>query len=41
MRDFDLFRRDDIGVTAPKLYDALTCEKAFIVFTTKENAGEH
>ncbi len=32
---------DDIGVTARKLYDALSCEKAFIAFTAKEGAGEH
>lgn len=34
-------QNDDIGVTAQKLYDALTCEKAFILFTTAEGAGEH
>jgi len=32
---------DEIGVTARKLYDALSCEKAFIAFTAKEGAGEH
>jgi len=32
---------DDIGVTAHKLYDALTCEKSFIAFTAKDGAGEH
>jgi len=32
---------DDIGVTARKLYDALSCEKDFIAFTAKEGAGEH
>ncbi len=32
---------DDIGVTAPALYDALTCEKTFIAFKTSEGAGEH
>jgi dienelactone hydrolase len=32
---------DDIGVTARKLYDALSCEKAFIAFSAKEGAGEH
>jgi predicted alpha/beta-fold hydrolase len=32
---------DDIGVTARKLYDALSCEKAFIAFTAPEGAGEH
>jgi hypothetical protein len=33
--------RDDIGVTARRLYDALTCEKAFIAFKASEGAGEH
>ena len=32
---------DEIGVTARKLYDALSCEKAFIAFAAKEGAGEH
>jgi hypothetical protein len=32
---------DEIGVTARKLYDALSCEKAFIAFSAKEGAGEH
>ena len=32
---------DDIGVTARKRYDALSCEKALIAFTAKEGAGEH
>jgi predicted alpha/beta-fold hydrolase len=32
---------DDIGVTARKLYDALSCEKAFVAFTAQEAAGEH
>jgi pimeloyl-ACP methyl ester carboxylesterase len=32
---------DDIGVTAHKLHDALTCEKTFIAFTVREGAGEH
>jgi len=32
---------DDIGVTADKLYDALTCEKARIRFLADEGAGEH
>ncbi len=32
---------DDIGVTARKLYDALTCEKTFIAFTVAQGAGEH
>jgi len=32
---------DDIGVTARQLYDALSCEKAFIAFTAQEAAGEH
>ena len=32
---------DDIGVTAQKLYDSLTCPKTFIAFTAVEGAGEH
>jgi pimeloyl-ACP methyl ester carboxylesterase len=32
---------DDIGVTARKLYNALSCPKAFIAFTAQEGAGEH
>jgi pimeloyl-ACP methyl ester carboxylesterase len=32
---------DDIGVTARRLYDALTCEKAFLAFTAAEGAGAH
>jgi pimeloyl-ACP methyl ester carboxylesterase len=32
---------DDIGVTAPKLYEALSCEKSFITFTSREGAGTH
>ena len=32
---------DDIGVTADKLYDALTCEKARLRFLADEGAGEH
>jgi len=32
---------DEIGVTARKLYDALTCEKDYIAFTAKEGAGAH
>jgi len=32
---------DDIGVTARKLYDALSCDKTFAAFTTQEGAGEH
>jgi pimeloyl-ACP methyl ester carboxylesterase len=32
---------DDLGITARKLYDSLTCEKAFITFLAKEGAGEH
>lgn len=32
---------DDIGVTARKLHDALTCEKAFVTFSSQEGAGEH
>jgi len=34
-------QNDDIGVTAQKLFNALTCQKAFILFTTAEGAGEH
>jgi len=33
--------KDEIGVTARKLYDGLTCEKAFLTFTAKEGAGAH
>lgn len=32
---------DEIGITARKLYEALTCKKAFIAFTAKEGAGNH
>jgi hypothetical protein len=32
---------DEIGVTARRLYDALTCEKDFIAFTAREGAGNH
>jgi pimeloyl-ACP methyl ester carboxylesterase len=32
---------DDIGVTARKLYGALSCDKAFIAFSAHEGAGEH
>jgi pimeloyl-ACP methyl ester carboxylesterase len=32
---------DDIGVTARKLHNALTGDKAFIAFTAREGAGEH
>lgn len=32
---------DDIGVTARRLHDALTCEKTLIAFTASEGAGEH
>ncbi|MGA2737809.1 MAG: alpha/beta fold hydrolase [Bryobacteraceae bacterium] len=32
---------DEIGVTARKLYGALSCEKTFAAFTAKEGAGEH
>ncbi len=32
---------DEIGVTARRLYEALTCEKTLITFTSKEGAGEH
>ena len=32
---------DEIGVTAKKLFDMLTCDKAFIAFLAKEGAGGH
>jgi pimeloyl-ACP methyl ester carboxylesterase len=32
---------DEIGVTARKLHDALTCEKAFLSFAAGEGAGDH
>jgi pimeloyl-ACP methyl ester carboxylesterase len=32
---------DEIGVTARRLYDALSCEKAFIEFAAHDGAGEH
>lgn len=32
---------DEIGITARKLHDALTCEKAFLSFTAAEGAGAH
>lgn len=32
---------DEIGVTARRLYDALTCEKTFIAFARAEGAGAH
>jgi alpha-beta hydrolase superfamily lysophospholipase len=32
---------DDISVSAPRLIDALTCEKAFVHFTAAEGAGDH
>ncbi|MGD0189566.1 MAG: alpha/beta fold hydrolase [Rhizomicrobium sp.] len=32
---------DDIGVTADRLYESLTCEKTRLVFTAKEGAGAH
>jgi pimeloyl-ACP methyl ester carboxylesterase len=32
---------DEIGVTAHRLYEALTCDKTFTTFTVKEGAGEH
>jgi len=32
---------DDIGASAPQLVQALTCEKAFVQFTTAEGAGDH
>ena len=33
--------KDEIGVTARKLFDALTCEKEFVTFTAAEGAGTH
>ena len=33
--------RDEIGVTAQKLFDALTCEKELARFTAAEGAGAH
>ncbi len=33
--------KDEIGVTARKLFDALTCEKEFVTFTAAEGAGAH
>jgi pimeloyl-ACP methyl ester carboxylesterase len=32
---------DDIAAFAKVLFDALTCEKAFLTFTSAEGAGEH
>jgi alpha-beta hydrolase superfamily lysophospholipase len=32
---------DDIGASAPELYDALTCEKEIILFTAAEGADQH
>jgi hypothetical protein len=32
---------DEIGATAPRLYESLTCPKAFISFTAAEGAGAH
>lgn len=32
---------DEIGVTAPKLFEALRCEKAMMRFAAAEGAGEH
>jgi hypothetical protein len=32
---------DEIGVTARKLYDRLTCEKSFIAFAASDGAGAH
>jgi pimeloyl-ACP methyl ester carboxylesterase len=32
---------DEIGVTARKLYDSLTCDKRFLLFTAAEGAGDH
>ena len=32
---------DDVGVTARKLHDALTCRKAFVKFKAAAGAGDH
>jgi alpha-beta hydrolase superfamily lysophospholipase len=32
---------DDIGASAPRLYEALTCEKTYVRFTAAEGAGDH
>jgi alpha-beta hydrolase superfamily lysophospholipase len=32
---------DEIAATAQQLFDVLTCEKAFVAFTSREGAGEH
>ena len=32
---------DEIGVTARKLYNMLTCKKSYIAFATSEGAGAH
>jgi alpha-beta hydrolase superfamily lysophospholipase len=32
---------DDIGASAPRLVDALTCDKRFVRFTAAEGAGDH
>jgi hypothetical protein len=32
---------DEVGATARKLYEAMTCEKEFIAFTVKEGAGKY
>ena len=32
---------DDIGASAPELFDALTCEKEIILFTAEEGAAQH
>jgi len=32
---------DEIAVSARKIYDALTCEKEFLIFHRNEGAGEH
>jgi hypothetical protein len=32
---------DENGATAQRLYEALTCHKTFMAFTTAEGAGEH
>ncbi|QJU52452.1 alpha/beta fold hydrolase [Herbiconiux sp. KACC 21604] len=32
---------DDIGASAPELYDALTCEKEILLFTAAQSADQH
>ena len=32
---------DDVGATAPRLVEALTCDKTYVHFTAAEGAGDH